>query len=66
MAPPTDSIRASLEANAADLAERFESGDSVVDLVHARSASVDEAIRGLWQLRAADLVDSVALVAVGG
>ncbi len=60
------SVRSSLEADAAALGQRFSAGDSVVDLVHARARSVDEALAELWRLTAGDLVESVALVAVGG
>ena len=47
-----------------DLKARFEAGDSVVDLVHARSGLIDGLLVRLWN----DHVDDgdVALVAVGG
>jgi len=59
-------IRDKLEAAGDELVRRFEAGDPVVDLVHARAASVDEALVALWRETAGELADSVALVAVGG
>ncbi len=64
--PTTADIRAALEAAAADLERRFGDGESIVDLVHARSASVDLALADLWRNSAGDLCETIALVAVGG
>ncbi len=58
--------RAALEAADADQKQRFLKGESVVRLVHERAGVVDGIIRDLWHEHAADLVDVVALVAVGG
>ncbi|MCP4300289.1 MAG: [protein-PII] uridylyltransferase [Gammaproteobacteria bacterium] len=57
-------IRAALTAASDDLKARFEAGESVVDLVHARATMIDEQLIRLWRY---DLKDSgAALVAVGG
>ncbi len=57
-------IRAALSAAGDDLKARFEAGESVVDLVHARATMIDEQLIRLWRY---DLEDSgAALVAVGG
>jgi [protein-PII] uridylyltransferase len=58
--------RAALDAADADLKRRFLAGDSIVDLVHARAAIVDELLSTLWQSHAGDLGAQIALVAVGG
>jgi [protein-PII] uridylyltransferase len=57
-------IRDALTKAGDDLKSRFESGDSVVDLVHARSALVDELMIRLWNDHVGDA--DAALVAVGG
>ncbi len=59
-----DDIRDSLEAAGEDLRARFLAGDSVVGLVRARAALIDEVLIGLW--REYLEVTGVALVAVGG
>jgi [protein-PII] uridylyltransferase len=47
------------------LFDRFDRGESVVDLVHARSATIDEVLRSAWRHHVpAD--QAAALVAVGG
>jgi [protein-PII] uridylyltransferase len=58
------STRDALAKAGEDLKARFEAGDSVVDLVHARSGLIDDLLVRLWN----DHVDDgdVALVAVGG
>ena len=57
-------IRDALAAAGDDLKHRFEAGESVVELVHARSAIIDDLLIKLWN----DHVDDsgAALVAVGG
>ena len=57
-------IRESLAAAGADLRARFEAGDSIVELVHARAAFIDDVLVGLWR----EHIDhfGAALVAVGG
>src|SRR5210317_1557304 len=57
-------LRESLAAAGADLRARFEAGESVVDLVHARAAFIDEVLLELWQEHIESL--GYALVAVGG
>ena len=57
-------LRESLAAAGADLRARFEAGESVVDLVHARAAFIDEILLELWQEHIESL--GYALVAVGG
>ena len=56
--------RAALAEAGDDLKARFEAGESVVDLVHARAAVIDTLLVDLWQhhLKAS----GAALVAVGG
>jgi len=58
--------RAELESADQALKSRFLAGESVVRLVHERSRHVDELLRELWHEHAPGLVDTVALVAVGG
>ena len=58
--------RRALEAADANLAERFNAGDSVVDLVHARARAVDTVLAHLWRARLGELSEQIALVAVGG
>ena len=57
-------LRESLANAGEDLRARFLAGESVVDLVHARAALIDDALTGLWREHLAAL--GVALVAVGG
>ena len=61
----TDS-RAALGAASSNIRERFLAGESVVTLVHARSAVVDAVLTHLWRQYAKDCIDRTALVAVGG
>ena len=58
--------RASLAATDAELKSRFLAGESVVELVHERSAATDELLRELWHTHMGQLCGDVALVAVGG
>jgi [protein-PII] uridylyltransferase len=58
--------RAALSAASDNIRERFLSGESVVTLVHARSAVVDALLTHLWQQYAKDCIGTAALVAVGG
>ena len=57
-------IRESLATASEELKRRFEAGESVVDLVHARSALIDDLLVRLWNDHALD--DDAALIAVGG
>jgi len=57
-------IRESLATASDDLKRRFEAGESVASLVHARSALIDDLLLRLWNDHA--LHDDAALVAVGG
>ncbi len=57
-------IRSALAATNDDLKARFEAGESVVDLVHARAAVIDELLVQLWQRGANS--SGAALIAVGG
>lgn len=57
-------IRSALAATNDDLKARFEAGESVVDLVHARAAVIDEVLVELWQRGANS--SGAALIAVGG
>jgi len=57
-------IRESLATASDDLKRRFEAGESVPSLVHARSALIDDLLLRLWNDHA--LHDDAALVAVGG
>jgi len=56
-------IRASLAAAGDELKARFEAGESVIELVHARAAVIDRHLVDLWNQFDAGLA---ALVAVGG
>ena len=56
--------RAALVEAGDDLKARFEAGESVVDLVHARAAVIDTLLVDLWQHHLK--VSGAALVAVGG
>jgi [protein-PII] uridylyltransferase len=57
-------IRESLAAASEDFRARFEAGEPVVDLVHARARLIDEVLTSLWEEHLESL--GVALVAVGG
>ena len=57
-------IRESLATASDDLKRRFEAGEAITDLVHARSALIDDLLVRLWNDH--DLHDDAALVAVGG
>ena len=57
-------IRESLAVAGADLRARFEAGDSIVELVHARAAFIDGVLVGLWREHIEHF--GAALVAVGG
>ncbi len=57
-------IRDELAAARGDLKARFEAGESVVELVHARSRLIDELLIKLWHEHVPDC--DAALVAVGG
>ncbi len=59
-----DKIRESLARAGDDLRAKFLAGESVVDLVHARAAVIDDVLLGLWR----DHLEATgtALVAVGG
>jgi [protein-PII] uridylyltransferase len=57
-------IRESLAAAGEDLRARFENGESVVSLVHARAALIDSALIELWRTHVEGT--GAALVAVGG
>src|SRR5210317_1408939 len=57
-------IRDSLAAAGGDLRARFEAGESVVDLVHARATVLGGILVALWQEHIEPL--GAALVAVGG
>ena len=56
--------RATLAAAGDDLKARFEAGESVVSLVHARAAVIDAVLVDLWQQHV--LAPGAALLAVGG
>ena len=58
--------KAALDAADRDLSARFEAGEPVARLVHARAAVVDELLTILWRRHALDVDDGQALVAVGG
>ena len=69
--PPTDrgdllkTLRQGLREARAALFERCDLGESIVDLVHARSATTDEALRTAWDHHV-PAGQPAALVAVGG
>ena len=58
-------VRASLAAASNDLKTRFEAGESVIKLVHARATVIDESLVDLWNQHVASS-SGAALVAVGG
>jgi len=57
-------IRDTLAKAADDLKARFEAGESVVELVHARARQIDELLVQLWEEHVDDR--AAGLVAVGG
>ncbi len=57
-------IRDALATAGEDLKARFEAGESVVELVHARSKQIDDLLIQLWNDHVPDC--NAALVAVGG
>lgn len=57
-------LRGSLAAAGEELRARFEAGESVVDLVHARAALIDQVLVDLWSEHVA--ASGAALIAVGG
>jgi [protein-PII] uridylyltransferase len=57
-------IRDTLAKAADDLKARFEAGESVVELVHARARQIDELLVQLWEEHVDDA--AAGLVAVGG
>ncbi len=62
----TGSPAEALKSADAHIAQRFQSGESVVDLVRHRAAVVDAVLLHLWQSHAPDCQQDIALVAVGG
>lgn len=58
--------RAALAEAGARLNERFLRGEPVTELVRVRAEIVDRLLMFLWQRHAGSLMDTVALVAVGG
>ncbi|HDK37697.1 MAG TPA: [protein-PII] uridylyltransferase, partial [Thiolapillus brandeum] len=48
------------------LAERFNAGDAVEDLVHARSDFIDQVLLRAWQRFMGGAADDASLIAVGG
>jgi [protein-PII] uridylyltransferase len=60
----TSTLRAELAAAGKDLERRFTAGESVVELVHARSQLVDELLIRLWREHIDEM--GIALLAVGG
>jgi [protein-PII] uridylyltransferase len=63
---PTARCHAALKAASENLVERFQAGESVVNLVKARSSVIDEILIRLWHEHAAPIATIAALVAVGG
>ena len=63
---PASQYRLALAAASENLTERFGAGETVVNLVRARSAIIDEVLTRLWRAHAGDLATTAALVAVGG
>ncbi len=57
-------LRARLAASTADLQTRFEAGDAIVELVHARAGVIDQILIELWQHHVE--APGAALIAVGG
>jgi [protein-PII] uridylyltransferase len=58
--------RTALEQGAADLTAAFRTRQPIETLVRQRAALIDRVVRAAWQHYAADHVDQVALLAVGG
>ena len=65
-AHPTSRYRDALASASDNLIERFQAGESVANLVRARSAVIDELLVRLWHEHAGGISASAALVAVGG
>ena len=63
---PTSRCRDALAAASDNLVERFHAGESVINLVRARSDLIDELLRRLWREHAGNIAAHAALVAVGG
>jgi len=63
---PASQCREALAAAGENLIERFRSGESVTNLVRARSDVIDEILLRLWREHAGEISTSAALVAVGG
>ncbi len=63
--PPLTAFREAVKASRQALAERFEAGEAVEDLVHARAAFVDRMLQRIWSLFIPPATRA-ALVAVGG
>ena len=57
-------FRARLTASTEDLQARFEAGDDIVELVHARAGIIDQVLIELWQQHVE--TPGAALIAVGG
>jgi [protein-PII] uridylyltransferase len=62
----TNRYREALAAASENLVARFTAGESVVNLVKARSDVIDEILVRLWHEHAGPIAASAALVAVGG
>ncbi len=62
----TGRYREALAAASENLAERFRAGESVANLVRARSDFIDEILSRLWREHAGPISAKAALVAVGG
>ncbi len=63
---PLRDFRSARQDGDAELAHRFEAGESVETLVRDRASLVDVLLRQAWQLRAGAAAAELALVAVGG
>jgi len=63
---PVAHCRDALAKASANLAARFEAGETVGTLVRQRSALIDYLLIRLWRQHAADIAENTALVAVGG
>ena len=59
-----EEARADLAASAESLKARFEAGEDVVKLVHARTGVIDSVLVGLWRDHVT--APGAALIAVGG
>ena len=60
------SSRTALELASKNIKERFIAGESVVNLVHARAALIDQLLIHLWRRNANYCASVASLVAVGG